>query len=92
MFVHTDRHQDRLRAVFIAHEDAVVPRVLHADVVYGERGGFVLDFNVVLARGRDFSVVLQPEHFRRRITVSKTRQAQRLNTQQRTPLLLVLLS
>ncbi len=77
-FIHTDGHEDRLRSVFVAHEDAVVPRVLHGHVVYSESGGFILVFNVILAGGGDFSVVLQPEHFRHRIAVSKTRQTERL--------------
>ncbi len=48
-FIHTDGHEDRLRSVFVAHEDAVVPRVLHGHVVYSESGGFILVFNVILA-------------------------------------------
>lgn len=77
--VDTDCHVDCFRAVLVTHEDAVLARVLHGDVVDGDAAALGLLGDGELALVEDLPVVPQPEDFWGRLAVDEAGQAQRLD-------------
>lgn len=78
--VDTHGHIDGLRAVLVAHKDAVFPRILHGDVVdrYAAALGLLGDDELALVE--DLPVVPQPEDLRSWFAVKEAGQTQRLRT------------
>lgn len=77
--VDADGHVGRLRAVLVAHEDAVLAGVLHGDFVDGDAAALGLLGDDELALVEDLPVVPQPEDLRCRLAVDEAGQAQRLD-------------
>lgn len=65
--------------MLVAHEDAVLSRVLHGDVIDGDAAALGLLGDGELPLVEDLPVVPQPEDFRGRLAVDKAGQAQRLD-------------
>lgn len=78
--VDTHGHIDGLRAVLVAHKDAVFPRILHRDVVDSYAAALGLLGDDELALVKELPVVPQPEDLRSWFAVNEAGQTQRLMT------------
>lgn len=78
MLINTHGHIDRFTAILVAYKDAVVAGVFHSDFVDGEGAALGLLGDVVLVSGDYFSVIFQPEHLWRWISVGKAGETQGL--------------
>lgn len=81
--VDADGHVGRLRAVLVAHKDAVLAGVLHGDVIDGDAAALGLLGDDELALVEDLPVVPQPEDLWGRLAIDEAGQAQGLDGGQR---------
>lgn len=79
--VDTHGHIHGLRAVLVAHKDAVFARILHGDDVDGYAAALGLLGDDELALVKELPVVPQPEDLRSWIAVNEAGQTQRLRTE-----------
>ena len=78
MLVHAHGHIYRLRAVLVAHKNAVIPRIFHVDVIDSDSAALVLLGDDELTLANDLSVVSKPEDLWGWFAFDEARQTQRL--------------
>lgn len=69
---------DCLRAIFVAHQDAVFPRIPHVDIIDSDRGTIMVFSDDKLALASNLFVISKPENLRGWVTINEACQAQSL--------------